>query len=94
MCSAENCSDDYVGESARRIIERVKDHGERDTKSHVLKHSSEKEHIEVTQEVFKIIVSNFKNSRLKRKIAEALLIKQKHPSFNVQDQSVELKLLN
>ena len=94
MCSAENCSDDYVGESARRIIERVKDHGERDTKSHVLKHSSEKEHIEVTQEVFKIIVSNFKNSRLKRKIAEALLIKQKRPSFNVQDQSVELKLLN
>ena len=94
MCSAENCSDDYVGELARRIIERVKDHGERDTKSHVLKHSSEKEHIEVTQEVFKIIVSNFKNSRLKRKIAEALLIKQKHPSFNVQDQSVELKLLN
>ena len=94
MCSAENCSDDYVGESARRIIERAKDHGERDTKSHVLKHSSEKEHIEVTQEVFKIIVSNFKNSRLKRKIAEALLIKQKRPSFNVQDQSVELKLLN
>ena len=93
-CSAENCSDDYIGESARCIIERVKDHGERDTKSHVLKHSSEKEHIDVTQEVFKIIVSNFKNSRLKRKIAEALLIKQKCPSFNVQDQSVELKLLN
>ena len=40
-CSAENCSDDYIGESARRIIERVKDHGGRDTKSHVLKHSSE-----------------------------------------------------
>ena len=87
MCSAENCSDDYVGESARRIIERVKDHGERDTKSHVLKHSSEKEHIEVTQEVFKIIVSNFKNSRLKRKIAEALLIKQKRPSLNVNQLS-------
>ena len=27
-CSTENCSDDYIGESARRIIERVKDHGE------------------------------------------------------------------
>ena len=93
-CSAENCSDDYIGESARRIIERVKDHGGRDTKSHVLKHSSEKEHVEVTQEEFKIIGSNFKNNRLKRKIAEALLIKQKRPSLNVQDQSVELKLLN
>ena len=68
-CSAENCSDDYIGESARRIIERVKDHGGRDTKSHVLKHSREKEHVEVIQQDFKIIGSNFKNNRLKRKIA-------------------------
>ena len=93
-CSAENCSDDCIGESARRIIERVKDHGGSDTKSHILKHSSEKEQVEVTQEDFTIIGSNFKNNRLKRKIAEALLIKQKRPSLNVQDQSVELKLLN
>ena len=92
--SAENSSDNYVGESERRIIEGVKDHGGRDTKSHVLKHSSEKEHVEVTQEDFKIIGSNFKNNRLKRKIAEALLIKHKRPSLNDQDQSVELKLLN
>ena len=76
--SAENCLDDYIGESARRIIERVKDHGGRDTKSHVLKHSSEKEHVEVTQEDFKIIGSHFKNNRLKRKIAEALLIKYRN----------------
>ena len=93
-CSAENFSDDYIGQSARRIIEKVKDHGGRDTKSYSLKHSSEKEHVEVTQEDFKIISSNFKNNRLKRKIAEASLIKQKRPSLNVQDQSVELKLLN
>ena len=92
--SAENCSDNYIGESERRIIEGVKDHGGRDTKSHVLKQSSEKKHVEVTQEEFKIIGSNFKNNRLKRKIAEALLIKHKRPSLNVQDQSAELKLLN
>ena len=30
----ENCLDDYIGESARCIIERIKDHGGRDTKSH------------------------------------------------------------
>ena len=87
-CSAENCSDDYTGQSVKRIIERVKDDGGRDTKSHVLKHSSEKEHIEVTQEDFKIICSNFKNNRLKSKIAEALLIKQKRPSLNVQDNQL------
>ena len=69
-CSAENCSNDYIGESARRIIERVKDHGGRDTKSHVLKHNSEKEYVEVTQEGLKIIGSKFKNNRLKRKIAD------------------------
>ena len=85
-CSTENCMDDYIGESARHIIERVKDHGGRDTKSHVLKLSSEKEHVEVTKEDFKIISNHFKNNRLKRKIAEALLIKQKCPSLKVQDQ--------
>ena len=42
--------DDHIGESARRIIKRVKDHDGRDTKSHVLKHSSEKEYVEVTKE--------------------------------------------
>ena len=64
-------------------MERVRDHSERDTKSHVLKHSSESEHVEVTQENFKVIGSYFKNNRLKRKIAEALLIKKERPSFNV-----------
>ena len=93
-CSAENCSDDYIRESARRIIERIKDHGGRDIKSHVSKHSSEKEHVEVTQEDFKIICRNFENNRLKRNIAEALLIKQKRSCLNVQDLSVELKLLS
>ena len=44
-CSAENCSHDYVGESARLIIERAKDHDRRDTKSHILKHNSKKEQV-------------------------------------------------
>ena len=86
--------DDYTGKSARDIIERVKDHGGRDTKSHVLQNNSEKVHVEVTLEDFRIIGRHFKNNRLKRKFAEALLMKQERPSLNVQDQSVELKLLN
>ena len=28
-CSAENCSHGYIGEAARHVVERVKDHGER-----------------------------------------------------------------
>ena len=56
----------------------------------MFKHSIEKEHTEVTQSDFKIIGSHFNNSRHKRKIAEALLIKEKHPSLNVQEQSIDL----
>ena len=54
-------------ESARRVIERVKDHGGRNTEAHVLKHSIEKEHAEVTQKDFKIIGSHFKNNRQRKK---------------------------
>ena len=93
-CSAENCLDDHIRESAKSIIKRVRDNGGRNTRSHVLRDSSEKEHAEDTQEDFEIIGSHFKNSRLKRKIAETLLIKQERPSLDVQDQSVELKFLN
>ena len=98
-CTAENCPDSYTRESARHVIERVKDHGGKNTEAHVLKHSIEKEHAEVTQKDFKIIGSHFKNNgqkknKNKRKIAEALLIKQEFPSLNVQDQSVELTLVN
>ena len=37
-----------------------------------------------------IIGSLIKNSWLKRKITDALLIKQEGPSLNVQDQSVKI----
>ena len=65
--SAKNCLDDYIEELARRIIERVKGHRKRDTRSHVLKHSRENEHVKVTQEDFKLISSHFENNRLKKR---------------------------
>ena len=43
---------------------------------------------------FKIISSGFKNNCCRRKIAEAILIKQIKPSLNVQEKSYELKLFN
>ena len=91
-CFAENSLDEYIGESAIRVIERVKDHARRDAKSHVLKHTIENEHVEVTQKDFEIISNCFKSNRLKRKVVKTL-IKQECPFLNVQDQSVELKLL-
>ena len=43
-CPEDNCLENYRGESARRISERVIDHNDRDQKSHIFKHSSEKRH--------------------------------------------------
>ena len=91
-CSAENCSDDYNGESARCTIKRVKDHRERDAKSHVLKHGSEKEHVEVTQENIKIIGSHFKN-KTQKEDCWGIISKAGTPLFECPNQSVEQKLL-
>ena len=35
FCSAENCNENYIGESARRLDERKKDHNGRDRNSHL-----------------------------------------------------------
>ena len=43
---------------------------------------------------FKIIGSGFMNNYCRRKIEEALLIKQIKPSLNVQEKLYEMKLFN
>ena len=54
-CPIPTCGDNYIGETARRIHECIKDHNGRNHKSHMLKHSIEKHHDNVAQENFKII---------------------------------------
>ena len=93
-CPEYNWSDNYVGESARRISERIIDHNSRDQKSHLFKHNCCQNHPNTSKTDFKIISSEFKNNYYRRKIAEALLIKQIKPSLNVQEKSHELKLFN
>ena len=62
----------------------------RDHKSHMLKHSIEKYHDNMTQENFKIIAKNFKNKKWKRKISEPLWIKDLQPTLNAQQiRSIE-----
>ena len=39
--SAENCNENYISESARRLNERMKDHNGRDRNFHLFKHSVE-----------------------------------------------------
>ena len=89
----QTCIDDYVGESARRIIERIKDPNGRDDTSHALKHSIEKSHKNVKTIDFKIIDKNFHNNKQKQECAEALWIKDLRPTLNTQEKSIQIKFL-
>ena len=93
VCNNDNCNDDYIGEIARRLKERVKDHNGRDKSSHLVKHSIESGHDPVCHGNFRILDKGYNNT-FKRKVAEALLIKKHKPSLNVQEKSVKLELFN
>ena len=54
-CPESTCIDDYVGESARRITQKIKDHNGRDITSQVWNHSIEKSHKNISTIDFKII---------------------------------------
>ena len=58
-CPEPTCINNYVGESARRIREKIKDHNGRDHTSH----SIEKLHKNVNTIDFKIIDKNFHNNK-------------------------------
>ena len=60
----------YIGESGRRIVVRVKDHNGKNYKSYTLKHSLETGHESVTNSDFSIIPKNLNGNKRKRKIAE------------------------
>ena len=60
----------------------------------MLSYYIEKNLTEVTVNDFKVIRCNYGNNVWKWKDEEALLIKKSWPIFNVQEQSVALRLLN
>ena len=91
-CPEPGCVEVYIGETARRLNERVIDHNGRDKKSHLYKHSQESNHLCVTLSEFKIIGSNFQNQKFKRKIAKSLLIREKRSSLSTQEMLIPLKL--
>ena len=75
-CPEPTCNEDYLGATGRRIIERSADHCRKDKQSHLLRHALNKYHKAVDVKGFKIIDPNYHNNRLKRKISEAMYIKQ------------------
>ena len=89
----KTCSENYLGERARRINERILGHAGRDKKSHMLQHTLQSGHTSVLLNEFKILRKDF-NKRVKRKISEALLSKQYRPTLNAQENPISLELSN
>ena len=92
-CPDKTCSEDYISKTDRRIEERIINHNKRDKNSHLLKHSREKNHQHVWENHFKVLGNTYR-SNFKRKISEAIFIKQFKPSLNVKDNSTQLQLYN
>ena len=59
------CQEDYIGEIGRRLHERICDHSGKDSKSHMLKHSLENNHKQVSFEDFHILRNCYFNSKIK-----------------------------
>ena len=91
-CPMSDCHHTYIGETGRRLDERLKDHAGRDSKSHLIKHSVESGHPAVGISDCEILSSNYRQNVYKRKLSEALFIKSLRPSLNIQEQSYALKL--
>ena len=74
-CPEIDCKETYIGETDRRIQERIIDHNNRDKKTYLLKHSQGSQHSHVWINDFKILNSNYKKD-IKRNISEALYIRK------------------
>ena len=81
-CPEKSCPHDYVGESGRRVLERVKDHNGRDTSSRIFKHCAADDHQFVSGDELKIFGINHGNNTREQKIAD------------VQEKSIALKPFN
>ena len=93
-CPSTDCTDSYIGETARRLIERAMDRADRDAKSHIVRHCLNSNYETVNIENFKTLKMGYKNNTYKRRISEALFIKQYRSSLNVEDNSVSLQLFD
>ena len=87
------CGNKYVGQMKSRCIKRVVEHNAKDINSHLLRHAKQTKHIRVWLDDFKILGIGY-SSDFKRKISEALYIKELRPELNIQKDSYSLNLFN
>ena len=93
-CPENTCSETYLSEAARILNERIMERAGKDNKSHMLKHTLQSGHPSVSANDFRILQKGYNNSKVKRKISEALLIRKHRPSLNIHENSVPLELFN
>ena len=89
------CSEDYIWETARGLSERVLGHTGRDAKSQLVKHAIENIHKYPEIEDFDIFCKRHRNKTFKRKVTESLSIKDIRPTLNTyHEKSMQLRLFN
>ena len=93
ICPSQGCHENYIGETNRRIVERIQDQNNIDKNSHLLKHAREKGHTHVWENNFKILGHNYQLN-IERKISESLYIRQLKPTLNAHEKSIPLHLFN
>ena len=89
-CPNKKCRSTYCGETRRRLGKRIQEHREKDRKSHVRIHT---EHTK-RKRVVNPISRSSDRTNFRRKISEALFIKETKPDLNVQKESYKLLLFN
>ena len=83
---------EYVGETSVRFETRCYQHGNTDKKSAIYKYKR-RNRVDIVQEDFEILERGYTNT-VKRKLAEALYIKELNPVLNEQVKSAKLCLFN
>ena len=77
-----------------RTNEKISEHADKDKKSHMPRHTLQSGHSSILWNRFKILGKGFDNNWVKRKISEALLLKQYQSTVNTQENSIVLELFN
>ena len=93
-CPESQCPEDYTGEMAQRLSERVLCRNGKDAKFNLVKHAIKKCHKYSKMEDFNIIVKDYRNNTFKWKFAKSFLIKGIRPTLNTDKKFVPLKLFS
>ena len=81
--SRKNYNDNYVRETGRRLSERIIFHNGRVKKSHIFKHSVERQYKPPSPQEFSISGGNYHINKFHRKVAESLLIELKRSTHKI-----------